>query len=254
MAWAIGANYRANSVYGFAGQEAQCPRDTTLWFFHNGTGYERKKLNIRSGHNWHHAPNDTDHIVWNIHRRKWDREQIFWDHGHLVNQGGAHGGEKEEENATENEEVVAENGTADGAEEEDKNATESEGADDTENETSEIGEEEDRNATESRGITAAEHETTESGEKEVARAEDGWDLETVQAQLRAFEQLPQQTAMVQAELLVLRERQRLLLQAAGKNAPEIKGGEAPSGGETHGLQLVPFVLRFFKRVVGLLQG
>jgi len=175
LAWAIGANYKSNSVYGFAGQEAQCPRDSSLWLFHNGTGFERKKLNIRKGHNWHHAPNDTDHIVWNIHRRKWEREKIFWDHGHLATLGGGHddstGGENDTENATDNEETVVENGTNDSVEEDDKNAAENEDTDDSENETSESGDEKDNNATD-KDVNAAEHETTESGEKDEKNVSD----------------------------------------------------------------------------------
>jgi len=168
LAWAIGANYRSNQVYGFASKEAQCPRDTTLWLFHNGTGFERKKMNIRQGHNWHHAPKDTDHIVWNVHRRKWEREQVFWDHGHLMTaDGGNHTlkdgenvttasaeEEDEEKNVTENDETDAENGTADGVEEDDRNATESEEIDAAENETAESGEEDDNNATEIEGDEA----------------------------------------------------------------------------------------------------
>jgi len=155
LAWAIGANYKSSSVYGYANKEAQCPRDTDIWMFHNGTGFQRNKLNLRKAQNWRTPPNDTEHIVWNVKRRRWDREQTFWDHGHLSQLSGS-----------ENEETDAENGTNDSVEEDNNNATENEDTDDSENETSESGEEDDKTATESTDIDAAKKEATESGEKD----------------------------------------------------------------------------------------
>jgi hypothetical protein len=85
MAWALGADYRVNYAFGFAGMEAQCPRDTKYWSFFNGNiqGFERKHFNIQAHRNSNKAPKDTNHIAWNIHTRRWEREKIVWEDGKL---------------------------------------------------------------------------------------------------------------------------------------------------------------------------
>jgi len=258
MAWAIGANYRSTSVYGYSSKEAQCPRDTGLWFFHNGTGFERKKLNIRRGHNWKHAPKDTDHLVWNIHRRKWERENFFWEHGHLeqkVTANGTAASGQEEDNATENEETDVENGTNDTVEEDDKNDTEDEDADAGENETTESGDEDVKNETED--IDAVESETTVMTravagpatvlpEKGANNAADMQKQAQKQAEAASLAYMQKQIQQ-QAE-----ELKRLQAKLAGAAEGE---GTAPSDGEKPGIQLVPYTsfmqhcVNLFRRVM-----
>lgn len=162
LAWSIGLDYRVNMVYGFAAMEAQCPRDANYWYWYNGTGFERHKVNMRAGRNWKHPPKDTQHIVWNIHRRRWEREKVVWDHGELATTNGTTAsGEEDDNNATENEseEVEAENGTNDTVEEDDANATEDKDTDAVENETAESGEEDERNESRVPGPVSEEHTT-----------------------------------------------------------------------------------------------
>jgi hypothetical protein len=129
LAWSIGLDYRINNAFGYAGMEAQCPRDTKYWNFHDGVQFNRKHLNIIGHRNGHRAPNDTDHIAWNIHSKRWERERIFWEDGHLGRtddasasgaEGSEGGSEGEAKNTTEEEEASdVQNGTADSADDED---------------------------------------------------------------------------------------------------------------------------------------
>jgi len=80
VVWAIGADYAKKDGVGFAGMEAQCPRDTKYWSFHNGTGFERRHVDIRPVKNLHNPPSDTNHILWNLTSLSWEREQVVWEH------------------------------------------------------------------------------------------------------------------------------------------------------------------------------
>jgi len=175
MAWTLGADYRVNYAFGFAAMEAQCPRDTKFWAFHNGTTFVRGKFNIQAHANGANAPKDTNHIAFNIHKRVWQREKIVWEDGQLGNatvsreNDAAASGQDEGQNATESEEaadVGVENGTTDSVEEDDSNATEKGGIDADEKETAETEAMGDKNFTENDGIDADEKETTEVVEKQ----------------------------------------------------------------------------------------
>ncbi|CAK0804742.1 unnamed protein product [Prorocentrum cordatum] len=187
MAWALGADYRVNYAFGFAAMEAQCPRDTKFWSFHNGTAFVRSKFNIQAHANGANAPKDTNHIAWNVHKRAWQRETIVWEDGQLGKatasgeDDAAAGGLDAGQNATEGEEaadVGAENATAAGAEEDDGNATEKGDIDADENETIEVDEKGDKNLTEGGDIDADEKETTDIVEKHAETAVESEDDET----------------------------------------------------------------------------
>jgi len=79
--WLIGHNYTSNAALSYAGLEAQCPRDSGAWHFFNGTTWVMRRLAIKTAPNGHDAPADTEHIVWNLEARKWDREEA--NVGHL---------------------------------------------------------------------------------------------------------------------------------------------------------------------------
>jgi len=187
MAWTLGADYRVNYAFGFAAMEAQCPRDTKFWSFHNGTAFVRSKFNIQAHANGANAPKDTNHIAWNVHKRAWQRETIVWEDGQLGKatasgeDDAAAGGLDAGQNATEGEEaadVGAENATAAGAEEDDGNATEKGDIDADENETIEVDEKGDKNLTEGGDIDADEKETTDIVEKHAETAVESEDDET----------------------------------------------------------------------------
>jgi len=78
--WAIGWNYTEKNGIGFAGMDAQCPRDTKYWSIHNGNGFERRHIDIRQAKNLHNPPNDASHIVWNVTSHSWERERVVWEH------------------------------------------------------------------------------------------------------------------------------------------------------------------------------
>jgi len=80
LVWVVGPDYTAKNGMGFAGMDAQCPRDAKYWSFHNGTGFERRHVDIRAGTNLNNPPKGTDHIVWNVTSHSWERERIVWEH------------------------------------------------------------------------------------------------------------------------------------------------------------------------------
>ncbi|CAK0841666.1 unnamed protein product [Prorocentrum cordatum] len=161
LAWVIGLDYSTNFVMGFAGMEAQCPRDTKYWSFHNGSGFVRKHFDIKGEENGYNAPKDTDHIAWNVHARRWERETTVWENGRLesVNvtddDDAWRDGEsnvtaaREEEvaGAAENQDTDVLNITTDAVEMDDENATENEeDGDAAERETTGVGERAGENA------------------------------------------------------------------------------------------------------------
>jgi len=81
LVWAVGPDYKQENAYGYAGLEAQCPRDSGYWSFWNGTGFIRKHFTVQKAKNWHNPPGDTEHIVWDLKKRKWIREVVAWEHG-----------------------------------------------------------------------------------------------------------------------------------------------------------------------------
>merc|ERR1719343_373877 len=142
LVWAVGADYTQNHVFGYAGMEAQCPRDTRFWSFFNAEtqAFDRKHFDIRGEANGYNAPNDTDHIAWNMDTFRWQRDTIVWENSRLEHstaiedEEGLKFGEnyttatreEEGENATESGEIDVENGTTNSVEEDDKSATENE--------------------------------------------------------------------------------------------------------------------------------
>jgi hypothetical protein len=73
--WMISGNYSSNTATAYAGKDAQCPRDAGAWHFWNGTSFEMRPFSVRAVSNPPGAPTDTEHIVWNVKRRRWDREE-----------------------------------------------------------------------------------------------------------------------------------------------------------------------------------
>ncbi|CAK0806249.1 unnamed protein product [Prorocentrum cordatum] len=152
LAWSIGLDYSANFVMGYAAMEAQCPRDTKYWLFHNGQEFVRKHFDIKGERNGQDAPQGTEHISWNMQTRSWEREKVVWESGRGlatlsddddVSSGGDNATtarSEEGSNATENGQTGVENGATDSVGEGDRNATEKEGADAVENEKTGRGE------------------------------------------------------------------------------------------------------------------
>jgi hypothetical protein len=81
LVWAVGDDFKGANAYGYAGLEAQCPRDSGYWSFWNGTGFVRKHYTVQKAKNWRTPPEDTDHIVWDLKRNVWRREVVTWEHG-----------------------------------------------------------------------------------------------------------------------------------------------------------------------------
>jgi len=77
--WLIGNNFTSSEAISFAGVEAQCPRDASAWHFFNGTDWAIRPLSIKTAPNGHDAPADTEHIMWNLRTRKWEREEANMD-------------------------------------------------------------------------------------------------------------------------------------------------------------------------------
>jgi hypothetical protein len=73
--WAIGTDYTTSQhgVISYAQKESQCPRDTTAWSVFSGMQFQRAKLIISTMPNIG-APNDTEHVSWNMETNQWDRD------------------------------------------------------------------------------------------------------------------------------------------------------------------------------------
>lgn len=84
--WMIGDNYSSNAAVAYAGIEAQCPRDAGAWHLWNGIGFEMHPLSVQTVGNPPGAPTDAEHIIWNVKRRRWDREEV----GKLSSDGDGH--------------------------------------------------------------------------------------------------------------------------------------------------------------------
>jgi hypothetical protein len=126
LAWAIGGDYSQNVVFGYAGMEAQCPRDTRFWAFFNSEtqAFDRKHFDIRGEANGYNAPNDTDHIAWNMDTFRWEHDKIVWENSRLEHATAI----EEEEGMKFGENDTIATREEEGGEADDKNATENEGS------------------------------------------------------------------------------------------------------------------------------
>jgi len=147
LSWSLGLDYKLNSVFAYAGMEAQCPRDASMWSFFNGVGFDRKHFDVKNGVNGHDAPNGTEHIAWNVDTKMWELDKLVWSNSRMENAKVTYDNDifgdgetntaatsEEGKNPTDNKGIDVKNGTASSSGEDDdfhtfENVTEIDGKD-----------------------------------------------------------------------------------------------------------------------------